>query len=415
MDCFDFYTPKMYSISELVRHLRLLLEEDITLQDVWVQGEISNFSRPSSGHLYFTLKDSGAAVRCVMWKAQGQRLRFSPRDGMLVEAHGSMNVYEAGGQVQLYLDTMRPAGEGALYQEFVRLKARLEAEGLFDLAHKRPIPDHPLSIGVVTSPTGAALQDILDTLRRRMPMAKVMIAPTAVQGADAPVGIIAAIKRLNQQVKPDVILVARGGGSIEDLWAFNDEGVARAIYASEAPVITGVGHETDFTIADFVADLRAPTPTAAAELASMTSMIDLAWDLSERHARLDEIVVREKFYDGVKRKLEKATEQLNRLSPQMKVNTYRQSLDETDQRAERALTTAMHTYRLNLNNLSERLQALDPQAVLQRGYAIITRAADGRVITRVGQVGTDELVKLQLSDGHLHARIQNDEQEKQDA
>ncbi|MFZ3071022.1 MAG: exodeoxyribonuclease VII large subunit, partial [Anaerolineaceae bacterium] len=268
MQGFDFLKPPIFTITALNNYLRELLESDEILQDLWVRGEIFNYSQPRSGHLYFTLKDAEAQVRCVMWKNSAMRLRFDPADGMAVEAHGSMSVYSAQGQVQLYIDAMRPAGEGALFQEFLRLKARLEAEGLFDPAHKRPLPELPRHIGIVTSPSGAALQDILQTLGRRLPILKVTLAASPVQGIEAPPGIIHALARLNDLPDLDLIILARGGGSVEDLWAFNDENVARTIYSSRVPVISGIGHETDFTIADFVADLRAPTPTGAAELAT---------------------------------------------------------------------------------------------------------------------------------------------------
>ncbi len=409
MDSFDFFAPPILSISQLVRRLRELLEEDEILQDVWVRGEISNFSRPASGHLYFTLKDSEAAMRCVMWKAQTLRLHFSPHDGMAVEAHGSMNVYEVGGQVQLYIDSMRPAGEGALYQEFLRLKALLEAEGLFDEAHKRSIPELPKTIGVVTSATGAAIQDILNTLSRRLPLASVFLTPTPVQGVEAPDGIVAAIQLLNREVTPDVILVVRGGGSMEDLWAFNDEKVARAIYASHAPVISGVGHETDFTIADFVADLRAPTPTAAAELATPYTVLDLAADLQELSRQLSDLV--EEHIAVLQDGLVNSAVQLKRLSPQMQIYRYRQRLDEYSMRNDRAFASQQHTQRLRLESFAGRLEALNPQAVLNRGYAIITRAADNSVISRVAQGNPGDQVKLQVRDGLLNAQITTNEQE----
>ena len=247
----SLFQPPSWTVTNLTRYLRVLLEGDANLQDIWVVGEISNLSRPASGHLYFTLKDSGAALRCVMWRNAVLRQPLLPQDGEAIEVHGSLSVYEAGGNYQLYADLIRPAGEGALYQEFLRLKARLEEEGLFADERKRPIPRWPKTIGIVTSPTGAALRDMLNTLKRRYPLVRVILAPTAVQGEEAPGGIVEAISRLNRIAQPDVILLARGGGSIEDLWAFNDERVARAIFASRVPVISGVGHETDFAIADF--------------------------------------------------------------------------------------------------------------------------------------------------------------------
>ena len=220
MSQLSFFDTSNWSVTQLTRYLRDLLENDRNLQDLWVQGEISNLSRPSSGHMYFTLKDSGAALRCVMWRSAVARLGFLPREGDAVEAHGSINIYEASGQYQLYADTLRPVGEGALYQEFLRLKARLEAEGLFDPERKKPVPRWPRTIGIVTSPTGAALRDMLNTILRRYPVARVILAPSPVQGEEAPLGIVAALNALNAVVRPDVILVARGGGSIEDLWAF---------------------------------------------------------------------------------------------------------------------------------------------------------------------------------------------------
>lgn len=403
MDSLSFHSPAIFTIGALLRYLRELLETDEVLQDIWVRGEVSNFSQPRSGHLYFTLKDSEAQMRCVMWKNMALRLGFAPRDGMAVEAHGSMSVYEAGGSVQLYIDMLRPAGEGALYQEFLRLKARLEAEGLFDPDHKRPIPASPKVIGVVTSATGAALQDIRNTIARRLPLAKLVLAPTAVQGIDAPSGIVAAIQRLNQRVRPDLIIVGRGGGSIEDLWAFNDEQVARAIYASQAPVISGVGHETDFTITDFVADLRAPTPTAAAELATAYSMSDMLLDLQAYERQLtDEL---EAILGERKRALEQFAMQLRRYAPQTQIFNLRQRLDELVLRYERAPQVYLQAQKVMLSGLSSRLESLNPQAVLQRGYAIITRQADGRLVSRVGDVQAGEGVRLQVSDGSLAAEI----------
>ena len=248
---------RVYSVSEINRHVRALLEEDLLLQEVWVSGEVSNLSRPASGHLYFTLKDSQAALRCVMWRPDVLRLRPLPREGEALEVHGQVSVYEAGGQYQLYADEIRRGGEGALYQEFLQLKERLEAEGLFSPQRKRQLPAWPRRIGVVTSPDAAAWQDVLTVLGRRAPPLEVILAPTAVQGSEAPAGIVRALRAVNRAAHPDVILLVRGGGSIEDLQAFNQEAVARAIAASPAPVISGVGHETDVTIADFVADVRA--------------------------------------------------------------------------------------------------------------------------------------------------------------
>lgn len=403
MDQYSIFQPNnILSVSQLTGHLRQVLESDDLLQDLWVEGEISNFSRPSSGHLYFTLKDSDASIRCVMWRHAAARLNFKPGAGMAVQAHGGMGVYEVSGQVQLYVDTLKPAGEGVLYQEYLRLKAALEAEGLFDSERKRPIPERPRLIGIVTSPTGAALQDMLNTLKRRFPIAEVVIAPTAVQGINAPPGIVDALARLNRDVRPDVILIGRGGGSIEDLWAFNDEAVARAVAASTIPVISGVGHETDFTLTDFAADLRAPTPTAAAEVATpdKLELLGAIAELSNQHASR----LRENISD-LRWRFGQLQNTLQQLSPAHKINTYRQRLDELMLRNTRSINTLLEKQHLHLVNLQQSLTALNPRAVLKRGYAIVTREADGTVIQDVRHVGAGENIHIQVSQGDMDAQI----------
>lgn len=403
MEPFSFFQPsKMLSVSQLTGYLRQLLESDEVLQDVWVEGEISNFSQPASGHLYFTLKDSASALRCVMWRNAAARLNFAPRDGLAVELHGSMGVYEVSGQVQLYVDTIRPAGEGALYQEFLRLKAELEAQGLFDPARKRPIPERPQTIGIVTSPTGAALQDMLNTIRRRFPIAEVVIAPTAVQGIDAPQGIVAALQRLNNEIHPDVILIGRGGGSIEDLWAFNDENVVRAVAASASPIISGVGHETDFTLTDFAADLRAPTPTAAAEVATPDRFKLLASisEAANHHTTLFREVL-----TALRWEHNQVTNKLSQLSPAHKIDNFRQRMDEITLRLERTIRHQLERKALQLKNLQQSLRELNPQAILNRGYAIVTREKDGMVVKNTRQVKPDENILIQVSQGNLSARI----------
>ena len=403
MEGFDFFQPIVFTVTALNAYLRELLETDEVLQDLWVRGEISNFSQPRSGHLYFTLKDSESAMRCVMWKPSAMRLRFTPADGMLVEAHGAMSIYPAQGQVQLYVDALRPAGEGALYQEFLRLRAQLEAEGLFDPSHKRPLPRLPKHIGVVTSATGAALHDILQTLNRRLPTLRVTVAPTSVQGVEAPAGIIAALKRLNSLPDLDLIILARGGGSIEDLWAFNDEGVARAIFASRYPVISGVGHETDFTIADFVADLRAPTPTGAAELATPITKEELRAALQGAEAELTELINRQ--LEDLKQALQLAQSELRRSSPLLRILNNIQRLDELQGRLERAIQQQLQRKQNNLANASDRLASLNPQAVLKRGYAIITDQATGQIISHTRQAAPWQPVWLQVQDGSIPAQI----------
>jgi exodeoxyribonuclease VII large subunit len=401
-----FLTQPLWSVTELNRYLRDLLESDELLQDIWIQGEISNLARPASGHLYFTLKDPSSTVRCVMWRASATRLSFAPRDGMVVQVHGSLGVYEANGQYQLYATEIRPAGEGALYQEFLKLKAKLEEEGLFDPSRKRPLPPFPQTLGIVTSPTGAAIQDILNTLRRRYPPLEVIIAPTTVQGIDAPAGIISAIEALNRFVSPDIILIARGGGSIEDLWGFNDESVARAIAASTAPVITGIGHETDYTIADFVSDLRAPTPTAAAEIAT-PNKVELISQLSVTESRLNNLVY-QKISD-LTRELQRTNAQLDLRSPQKMIQNYRQRLDESLRLADVAAMHRLEIHRSRLENLEMRIFSLSPEAVLRRGYAIV-RKKQGEYVVSAQNVSPDESLTVQMHDGEFPVTVNHPDQ-----
>jgi exodeoxyribonuclease VII large subunit len=398
MDGYQLQLPMALTVSDLTRYLRDLLAEDPGLQNIWVEGEVSNFSRPSSGHLYFTLKDQAAALRCVMWRSHAMRQSYLPADGAAVQVHGSIGIYEAGGQYQLYADLIRPVGEGALYQEFLRLKARLEAEGLFDEARKRPVPAWPRRIGIVTSPTGAALRDMLNTIRRRYPLAEVILAPTAVQGEEAPAQIAAALVGLNQlNSLPDVILLARGGGSIEDLWAFNAENVARAISTSQVPIISGVGHETDFTIADFVADLRAPTPTAAAELAT-PDQLDLRAELESLDTAL--VSLTKEAVDSRALLLQGASHRLDLRSPLNRVRSERQRLDELEHRLQSGLRHHFSIASLRLQSLQHRMEALSPFSILQRGYALVNRP-DGVNISRAAQVQSGDPLILHFTDGHV--------------
>lgn len=403
VDLFDEFTPTVLSVTALNNYLRELLETDEVLQDLWVRGEISNFSRPRSGHIYFTLKDSEAQMRCVMWKQSTLRLRFEPQDGMNVEVHGGMSIYAAGGQVQLYVNSMRPAGEGLLYQEFLRLKARLEAEGLFEAEHKRPIPPLPRRIGIVTSATGAALQDMLNTLARRAPSLEVVLASTQVQGTGAAESMIAALAGLNALPDLDLILLGRGGGSIEDLWAFNDEALARAIFASRVPVITGIGHETDFTIADFVSDLRAPTPTAAAELATQVTHAELGAALRAKQQTLDQLIQNQ--LSQRRQALQFADLELRRLAPQARLNNAIQRQDELRARLDRAIAGQLQATSFRHAALQARLQALDPGSILRRGYAIISDGPTGKLLTSVRQMQPGQAVKLQVSDGAAAATL----------
>ena len=389
------------SVSELTRYLREWMESDELLRDIWVQGEISNLSRPASGHIYFTLKDQNSALKCVIWRTAAGRNTAALQSGLAVEVHGYVSIYDRDGAYQLYVDTVRMAGEGSLYQQFLRLKAQLEAEGLFDPARKRAIPEAPAKIGIVTSPSGAALQDMLNTFRRRYPLVEVVLAPAAVQGDGAPAEIVAAIARLNREPGVEVILIARGGGSLEDLWAFNDERVVRAVATSRVPTISGVGHETDFTLTDFAADLRAPTPTAAAELAVP--------DQAEVKEKL--LITTRHLADALagvtrveKMNLSEVVHRLVQVSPLMQVRSDRQRLDEL---SGRSLTAAQHFIQMaqaRSRGVDQRLGALNPYGVLQRGYAIVTNAA-GEIVQRIDQTFQNDNLEIRVSDGVIPARV----------
>jgi exodeoxyribonuclease VII large subunit len=392
---------QVYSVSDLTAYIRAVLESNENLANVWVSGEISNLSRPNSGHIYFTLKDSGASLRCVIWRDQARSLGGVLRDGMAVEAHGAVGVYEQGGQYQLYVDGLRAAGEGLLYQEFLRLKDKLEAEGLFDEERKRPIPPLPKVIGVVTSPNGAAFQDILNTLRARCPLVTVVLAPAAVQGEAAPSQIASAIEALNFSVKPDVIIVGRGGGSLEDLWAFNDERVVRAVAASAAPVISGVGHETDFTLTDFAADLRAPTPTGAAVLA-VPDFADLYTELESFSQQLGQGFRNE--VDTRRYSLTTLTHRLDSLSPRWKVREGMQKLDELSLRLATGIKNYLRVETARIASVSAHLTALNPQNILDRGYALV-RDENGGLVTSILKVKLNQTLEIFLHDGVFDANV----------
>ncbi len=394
-------TPQVYSVADLTAYIRAVLESNENLANVWVSGEISNLSRPSSGHIYFTLKDAHASLRCVIWREQARCLSAALRDGMAVEAHGAVSVYEQGGQYQLYVDGLRAAGEGLLYQEFLRLKARLEMEGLFDEERKRPLPRLPKVIGVVTSASGAAFQDILNILRVRCPLVEVVLAPVPVQGESAPALVIAAIEALNYSEKPDVIIIGRGGGSLEDLWAFNDERVVRAVAASIVPVISGVGHETDFTLTDFAADLRASTPTGAAVLA-VPDMADLQSELRSLALQLSRIT--KTGIDERRYHLTENAHRLEGLSPRWQVRQGMQRLDDLSLRLAAGIKTLLRAESARLDSISASLKALDPYNVLRRGYALV-RDESGVVAASIQQVKLGQCVNVLLHDGAFDASI----------
>jgi exodeoxyribonuclease VII large subunit len=391
----DFEAP-ILSVTQLNFYLRQLMESDDLLQRVWIKGEVSNVSTPRSGHIYFTLKDAEASLQCVIWKSNAARVQQLPREGMAIEARGYVSVYERGGNYQLYVDNIRVAGEGELFQEFLALKSRLEAEGLFDVERKRPLPPYPRTIGIVTSATGAAYQDIINTLKNRYPLAEVLLSPAAVQGDKAPPQIIKALQAL-YLLKPDVILVGRGGGSLEDLWCFNDESVVRVIAGSPIPIVSGVGHETDFTLSDFAADVRAPTPTGAAVLA--TPHIDeMAEQLINDFSALATLITQK--IKQCRQTLNELAADLRPLSPLYKVASEMQHLDHLEQRLYQLIVQRAAFQQSRLSAAIQHLNALNPSNILRRGYAILQQP-DGQTITTVQEVQVDEAIQAVLHDGRL--------------
>ncbi len=389
------------TVSEVTGRIRALFDRDPLFQDLWIEGEVSNFSRASSGHVYLTLKDAGAQIGAVIWRTTAQSVGTMPRSGDQVQAHGRISVYEQGGRYQFYIDQIRPAGRGSLFEEFERLKAQLQEEGLFDEARKRPLPTSPACIGVVTSPTAAALRDVLHVLSRRYPLARVLLSSSPVQGEAAPPGLVAALDRLNARDDVDVVLVVRGGGSLEDLWAFNDERVVRAIAASRLPVVSGVGHETDFTLADFAADRRAPTPSAAAEVVT-PDVAELRVTLAQMRAQLSRAVDRQL---SVRRgAVETHRRALQHLSPTARLSNARQRVDDLALRLDQALDHRLEIALRDIAGLAARLSSLDPGAVLTRGYAIVRERASGRVLASARAVSAGQGLTLQFADGEAPAR-----------
>jgi len=364
----------VFTVKDLSRYLKGLLERDATLRDLWVRGEISNFVAHSSGHLYFTLKDEWSQVRCVCFREQACRLPFAAADGMRVLCHGSVTVYERAGQHQLYVSEMRADGVGALFAAFEKLKARLQAEGLFETSRKRPLPRYPRRIGVLTSPHGAALHDFITILRRRWPPADILLVPVQVAGAGAAASIQRGLARAAAQPGLEVLVLTRGGGSLEELWPFNEERVARAIASSPLPVVSAVGHETDFTIADFVADLRAPTPSAAAELLGpdMQGLLSQVAQYRERTLR-----ALTRAASGRRQRLQAACSRRPLVTPLAVLAPYRQRLDDGRAQTQRAIREALHTRRSALREACAKVALLGPDSVLRRGYTITRTVPDG--------------------------------------
>ncbi len=395
------FSNEPLSVSELTAHIKSLIEADEELSSVRVSGEIGNLSRPASGHLYFTLKDAGAQVKCVMWKSSALRMRYNPRSGDAVVVRGRISVYERDGAYQLYVDAMTPSGTGDLYAEFERLKQALEAEGLFEQSRKRPLPQFPRVLGVVTSPTGAAFQDILNVLSRRYPLVKVVLAPTLVQGDEAPPQIVQAIAALNRMPECDVILVARGGGSMEELWAFNDERVVRAVVASRIPVVSGVGHEIDFTLVDFAADVRAATPSAAAEMITPDIAVlrqDIDALVAELQRRLLDRIGTERV------RVDHLLRVLKTLSPLSQLQRARERVGDLRGRLHMALSSRIELQREQLRGLQGRLDAVSPLSTLARGYAIVRRRRDGALVRLRADVRPAEALRIRVSDGEFNAQ-----------
>ena len=399
------FSSDAWSVSQLTQYIRELFEIDYRLQDVEVSGEISNFTRARSGHLYFTLKDDKAQLKCVMWRSAAERIRFQPQDGDAVVVNGRISIYEASGVYQLYAEQMLPLGQGDLAAAFEALKAKLSDEGLFDAEFKKPIPQFPRKIGIVTSADAAALRDIINVLRRRYPLVAVLIAPTLVQGADAPPQIVRALRWLDGRTDIDTIIVARGGGSMEDLWAFNDEGVARAIFAAQHPIISGVGHEVDFTIADFVADLRAPTPSAAAELA-VPDVSELRPYFHTIQQQMKNLVLEQ---IGQHRwQVQVLKRSLNHLSPRVGIAGNRQRLDGWQSRLERAMQRRLDRSSHRLNLLQTQLTAVSPKATLERGYAIVRRD-DGLIVRSPAAVQPGDALTVHVRDGQFGVVVEEKE------
>lgn len=390
-------SEETWTVASLTQYIKELFDIDYRLRDLRVEGEISNFTRARSGHLYFTLKDEQAQLRCVMWRSAAEQLAVRIGDGDAIYARGRISVYEKSGQYQLYVDQITPVGRGNLALAFEELKAQLEAEGLFASDVKKRLPRFPRKIGIVTSADAAALRDILNVLKRRFPLVSVLIAPTLVQGDEAPAQIVRALRWLDGRDDIDVIIVSRGGGSIEDLWAFNAEEVARAIFAAQHPVVSGVGHETDFTIADFVADVRAPTPSAAAELC-VPDVTELEAVLAGMQLALDS-ALRRTLADH-RARLEGLTRNMRHLGPIMRINNTFQYLDGLSMRLDSVMQRRLERAQTRLQLAEKQLLAVGPQATLQRGYAII-RKRDGAIVRQVAQVDSGETLNVTVTDGQF--------------
>lgn len=400
----DFTAPRVLSVSQLNFYVKSIIENDPKLNLVFLSGEISNLTdHYRSGHIYLSLKDEKSVIRAVMFSGNARNLRFKPVDGMKVICHGRVSVYEPTGQYQLYIEDMQPDGIGALSLAYEQLKEKLSKKGYFDPAHKKALPKFPTTIGVVTSPTGAAVQDILNILRRRFPCVNVLMCPVLVQGENAPFQLVRAVQTLDKYNLCDLIIIGRGGGSIEDLWAFNDEALADAIYECKIPVISAVGHETDYTICDFVSDMRAPTPSAAAELAVPEKSELISYYKSQYQYVSSIIDTRIRQYNlnlvDLKRRLALST-------PESKISEYENKLESLTVKLKNIISETYNENSAYLAKYSAKLESLNPVSVLSRGYSIAEK--DGAVISSCKQLGKGDIFTLEFSDGKINATVNGD-------
>ena len=391
---------RIATVTQINNYIKAVLDKVPVLQNVWIKGEISNFKLHSSGHIYMTLKDGGAVLKAVMFRNAATALRFKPADGMKVLARGRISVYEAGGQYQMYIEEMEKEGTGDLYAKFEALKNKLSEEGLFDENKKKPIPKFPETIGIVTSPTGAAIRDMINVLRRRCPMVRVIIYPSLVQGENAAQSIVSGIEYFNEKRKVDVIIAGRGGGSIEDLWAFNEEITARAVASSFVPVISAVGHEVDFTICDFAADLRAPTPSAAAELA-VPDIRELRRNIDSSRTRMSVLL---------KNKLDMQIRQFELLSKRSGLTQFDKMLLDKSQSVDSFFDRCVSSYKKETEVLGKqfaalcgKLSALSPLSVFERGYCSVTK--DGKSVSSISQINEGDSILLRLTDGEVDCSV----------
>lgn len=392
---------KALSVTQINLYIKEVISRDDILSDVLVKGELSNFKAHSSGHMYMSLKDESGVMRAVMFRSAAARLNFRPQNGMKVIAHGRVAVYERDGQYQLYIDDMQQEGQGDLYAAFEQLKKKLAAEGLFDPKHKKPLPKYPKKVGVVTAPTGAAIRDIINVLSRRFSYSDVVLYPVLVQGENSAASIVSAIEYFNATNLADVLIVGRGGGSIEDLWSFNEEVVARAIYNSRIPIVSAVGHEIDFTISDFVADLRAPTPSAAAELVVPSQI-----ELNEKFNNVYRMLYRQamQVIERGRMRVERCSDRPVFKNPVSKINDERQYLDSLSHMFETACKAALRTKRQELAEAAAKLNGLSPLGTLGRGYSL-TKDDSGRVVRSVSQVNSGDMINVTVADGDFSARV----------